>query len=173
MKRLALVLCLPLLSASAGPIGLLPEERVAVEVSPTEKNPFGPKVAKDGNNKLPRNADNEEARLRLIFEHLPVGGIVESNSGRKVMLGSLMLEEGRPIPPLLSNQDEKLKVIAIEAKRVEISFVEVDGTTGARKIIVPLDVAPRVQYRLGVKVAPGKKGGFDGVITKDEFVSPQ
>lgn len=171
MKPLALILFFFALNASAGPIGLLPEERVAIEVAPTEKNPFGIKVAKD--NKLPKNTDNEEARIRLIFERMPVGGVVDSDSGKKVMMGYLVLEEGRPIPPVISNQDEKLKVLSIDKKRIEIGFVEPDGGTGVRKIIVPLDVSPQVQYRLGVKFAPGKKGGFDGVITKDEFVSPE
>jgi hypothetical protein len=155
-----LVLAFPGLQAAS--IGLLPEERQTLEVAPTEKNPFGVKV--DRVSKLPRSADNEEARIRLVMERLPVGGVVEGERGRKVMLGPLILEEGQFVQQIVPNQREMLRVLSISDERIEIGFVESSGSTSVRKITIPIDLTPEVKFRLGFRsIFPGSKNtGFDG-----------
>jgi hypothetical protein len=171
MKRLFALLPLvcSLVGHASSPVGLLPEERVAVEVSDTEKSPFGTKAVTIG--QQPKNTENEESWIRLVFERLPVSGVVQAESGRKVLLGSLAIEEGKELPPVIPRQQERLRVLAITDERAEIGFVEEDGSSH-RKIIVPLDVAPDVQFRLGIKAAPAKRSGLDGVITKDDIALP-
>lgn len=161
LRTLALVfLSLPGLQAAS--IGLLPEERQTLEVAPTEKNPFGVKVDRVG--KLPRAADNEEARIRLVMERLPVGGVVEGSGGRKVMLGPLILEEGQAVQQVVPNQREMLRVLSISEERIEIGFVESSGNATVRKITIPINLTPEVKFRLGFRaVFPGAKNtGFDG-----------
>ena len=135
----------------ASSVGLLPEERVAIQLAPTEKSPFGLKILGDGGQ--PRSTDNEENWIRMAIQRLPVSGVVNSEDGRKVLLGSLILEKGKILPPVIPQQAEVLRVLDVSDQRAEIGFLEADGSI-RRKIVVFLDVTPTVQFRLGVKVPP-------------------
>ena len=168
MKRLLLLLAVMPLGLRAGTsVGLLPEDKVPVTVTETERNPFGKNMPKA----VAAAVENEESRIRSIVEHLPVGGVVEGRTGRKVVLGSHFLEEGRLLAPVIAHQTEKLRVVALTPEKAEIAFLESDGTPGLRRIVIVLNMAPNVQYRVARPTS--RTGGdgaaeFDGALKKDE-----
>lgn len=169
MKRvfLSLVIALPAVVRAASPVGLLPEDKVPFTLEGNERNPFG----KIGPKAATAVVENEESRIRAIVENLPVGGIIEGRTGRKVLLGSLVVEEGRVLPPVISRQTEKLQVLSVTPEKVEIAFLESDGTPGLRRIVVGLNIAPSVQFRVpkpAGKLNDSGGDGFDGVLKKDE-----
>jgi hypothetical protein len=169
MKRLILLLSLiaPLGLRAASPVGLLPEDKVPVTVADNERNPFGKNAPKAA---AAAAVENEESRIRAVIEQLSVGGIMEGRSGRKVLLGGLLLEEGRPVQDVISRQTEKLQVLSIAPDKVEIAFLESDGTPGSRRIVVSLNLTPNVQYRVAKPMQKaGDDASFDGVLSKDEI----
>jgi hypothetical protein len=171
MKRLILsfIAVMPLAANASSPVGLLPEDKVPVALEGSERNPFGKNAPKTA----AAVVENEESRIRAVFERLPVGGVMEGRTGRKVLLGSFVIEEGRQLPPVIPRQSEKLKVLAVAPDKVELAFLESDGTPGLRRIVVNLNMSPSVQFRVSkpaAKSQPGEgEGGFDGVLKKDEL----
>lgn len=165
-----MVVFAPGLLLAVSPVGMLPEDRVPVKVAENERNPFGRKAAKVESTAV----ENEESIIRGMIEKLPVTGVVSGRTGRKVMLGSLTLESGKPLPPLIANQSEKLKVNAVTEEKVEIGFVESDGTSGLRRIVIALSLTPQIQFQIH-KPGPGpvRKAGLDGVLTKDALEANQ
>jgi hypothetical protein len=161
---------LPLAVHAASPVGLLPEDKTPVVLAEKERNPFGKNIPKAEKAAVV----NEESRIRAIIENLPVAGVMDGRSGKKVLLGSLVLEEGRALPPVISRQTEKLRVVAVADDKVEVAFLESDGNPGLRKIVVELKMTPQVQFRVATPTT--KKGGgedFDGVLTKDALGTSQ
>ena len=156
-------------AAHAGSVvGLLPEDKTPVVVLETERNPFGKNAPKSA----AAVVENEESRIRAIIERMPVGGVMEGRSGRKVLLGSMVIEEGRSLPPVIPRQSEKLKVLSVAADKVEIAFLESDGTPGLRRVVVNLSISPTVQFRVvkpAVKPTPEGDAEFGGVLRKDEL----
>ena len=167
MKRLFLLLAIMPLGLRAGStVGLLPEDKVPIALTEKERNPFGKNMPKT----VAATVENEESRIRAIIEHLPVGGVVEGRTGRKVVLGSHFLEEGRMLAPVIARQTEKLQVISLTPDKAEIAFLESDGTPGLRRIVVVLNMTPKIQYRVAPPASRGGEGTteFDGVLKKDE-----
>lgn len=172
MKRFLLILLFaPGALWAVSPVGMLPEDRVPIKVDENERNPFGRKAAKVESAAV----ENEESILRGMIEKLAVTGVVSGRTGRKVMLGSLTLEDGKVLPPLMANQSEKLKVNAVTEEKVEIGFVESDGTSGLRRIVIALSLSPQIQFKIH-KPGPGaekRAAGLDGVLTKDALEANQ
>lgn len=170
MKRLLLLLtfALPAAAGAATPVGLLPEDKVPVLLEESERNPFGKNTPKA----VASVVENEESRIRAIFERLPVGGVIEGRTGRKVLLGSMVIEEGRQLPPVISQQTEKLKVLSVASDKVEIAFLESDGTPGLRRMVVNLSISPSVQFQVArpaTKKSEEEETQFGGVLRKDEL----
>jgi|GEM_PF-3547563 hypothetical protein len=172
MKRLFLTACLfaPVGLPAASPVGLLPEDKVPVVLTDEERNPFG-KQATNVTTAAVVAVDNEELRIRSALESLPVSGITEGRTGRKVLLGGVTLEEGSILPPVVANQSEKLRVVQITQDKAELAFLEADGNPGMRRIIIDLNLTPTVQFRVVRPAGPAAQGAstFDGVLTKDEI----
>lgn len=165
---LLLLSAIPLSVHAASPIGLLPEDKTPTVLVANERNPFGknaPKAAAAA-------VVNEESRIRAILENLPVTGVMEGSSGRQVMLGSLVLESGRTLLPVIPRQTEKILVTSVAEDKVEMAFLESDGAPGLRKIVIVLKTVPQVQFRVA-KPAAKAGGDFDGVLTEDELGGTQ
>lgn len=163
-------------SMSAGfasdPIGLLPGEKVPVAVAPDERNPFGRRTPKVAEAPV-ESTETEESQIRGVLERLVVTGITHGKGGARVLLGSLALQEGRELPPVISGQSEKLRVLSLQDGRIEIGFVERDGTAETRRISLSADLTPTVRFALGSKnpkppESPSQDAEFGGVIRKNE-----
>lgn len=126
---------------------LLPSGRTFIEVREAERNPFGqPSVAPTST--MPEEVESEEARLRRILSALKVAGVSKSGTDSRALVGTLILSKGRELPSLLRGQRERLVVTSVDAQSVVISFVEQDATAEPRRIILSVDVEPRVDQML-------------------------
>ena len=171
MKRYFLPFLLALTPAFAvSPVGLLPEDKTPVVVRDVERNPFAAKLTTA--EVVAEVKENEEGRIRIVISSLPVAGVTQSAKGTKVLLGPHVMEAGQMVPPLVSNQSEKLKVLSVTGKKLELGFLEKDGNVADRKVSVVLDLTPKVQFKLGKQPEASYGGGFDGVITTDEVDTP-
>jgi hypothetical protein len=174
MKRVFFTLCLalPLVARAASPVGLLPEDKVPVIVDSNERNPFGKNMVKAS----AALVENEESRIRAIIEKYPVSAVIQGRNGWQAMVGPLTLEEGQLVAPVIARQTEKIRVVSVAQNKAELAFLESDGTPGLRRIVVTLNIAPRVQFRVvkpAVRTAGDEEAGFDGVLSKDDLNTPK
>jgi hypothetical protein len=92
--------------------------------------------------------ESEEARLRRIFSDLRVAGVSGSGSEKKVLLGTLILRQGKTVPNLLRDQAEVLKVSEISEESVKITFEDREAGAEPRLIVIPLRQKPVVTQLL-------------------------
>jgi len=139
-------------------IGELPGQKKPELIQPKERNPFvrrEEKVAADNADK-----ESEESKLRALFKTMPVTGVIRGGGETKVLLSTLILKQGEALPPLLEEQTEVLIVGPITDRQVEIDFVESDEQAEPRKILIPIDLRPRVAIMpAGVAPAPQPSPG--------------
>ncbi len=129
-------------------IGILPQQKAAMTVSQSERNPFGKKPPRKVEQaKAP--VESEESKLREVISELPLAGIVEARGGVKVLLGSIAVQNNDLLPVLISGQTEQIRVVSVTPKEVVLGFVEADGTANTRKIRLNIDMTPEVRYKLG------------------------
>jgi len=171
MKPLALILSLMLGAStwthgqSNSSIGMLPTEKRSVEVPEDERNPFGRRGSRTPS-VVVQETETEESRIRGALFGMQITGFVESTSGNKALLGSLILGEGRLLPPVIERQTERLQVVSVEPEMIEIGFLDKDGNVDGRVISIPVRVRPDVRYILGTQrtAPPRDQGSFGGVI---------
>lgn len=163
LKPLVALLLGVSLSPAVSPVGLLPDDKVSIVVAEGERNPFGKTSPKA---EAAAALDNEEVRIRSVIDHLPMAGVIESRTGKRVLLGSLILEEGKTLPPVVAGQKERVQVVSISEEKIELVFLESNGEAGSRRIMVWPSLATEVHFRVAPPTGP-KPGKFDGVISKD------
>jgi len=158
-----------LLVCSAGPlesappsIGLLPQDKTPVEVTDSERNPFGRKLVKTP--EVAAQTESEEQKIRAVVTRLPFGGITRGYGVVKVLLGSFMVEKGGYLPDVIANQTEKVRVMEVSEEHVELGFVDEDGSVSSRVLKLTFDLKPVVRYQIGstkleVKEEPETLGG--------------
>lgn len=130
---------------SLSSVGQLPGEKVPIVLLPKERNPFTRHEVKT---EITADKESEESRLRTLLGAMPVTGLIRGGATPKVLLGSLILRPGHPIPSLLEDQTEHLVVGTITLKQVEILFVETEPHAEPRRILIPIDLSPHVTVRL-------------------------
>ncbi len=176
MKYVASILLLlavalsPLPGAPAG-IGLLPEDKTPVVVVEDERNPFGKRSAKVAT-KVQEEVESEESKIRAVVGRLSLGGMTHGYGVVKVLVGSFTVAEGGMLPDVIPDQTEKVKVLSVSADKVELGFVDKDGSAETRKITLGFDLKPTVRFNLGIPPAaePKESGGaaLNGVTKKNE-----
>lgn len=140
-------------------VGLLPGDKRAVIVPPTERNPFTkkeePKVALE----IPvDDLASEENQIRGVLNALAVVGRTRGANGWKVLLGDLILENGTTLPPLIIGQTQTLRVVSIFDQLMEIEWVMPEGSNEPpKKIFILIALAPKVNEALGGRSA-GERG---------------
>ncbi len=126
---------------------MTPSGRRFIELKPSERNPFGQQVETEAQ-VVAMETESEEARLRRILSGLRVVGVSGSGAGRSVLLGTLILRQGKPVQNLLRNQAEVLKVSEISDETVKIVFQDRDTSVEPRVILIPLRQKPMVTQLL-------------------------
>ncbi|MBB5031152.1 hypothetical protein [Prosthecobacter vanneervenii] len=124
---------------------VLPDEKTPETVKPEEHNPF-----ESENEALSRQntGDTEENRVRDRLLKLPVVGIKRMEDGRmRVLLGDIILETGRVVPPVLPGQLVELRVKNITAEHIELAWTEKRMTGLPPKLmLIPINISPQVRY---------------------------
>ncbi|MDD5200607.1 MAG: hypothetical protein PHC88_12500 [Terrimicrobiaceae bacterium] len=167
LSALPFVFCLP--AFAAGPsrapvlqIGELPGEKVPDLLRPKENNPFTRRETKIA--EVAADRESEESKLRALFAGMSVTGVIRGGGAVKVLLESLILEQGESIPSLIEGQTERLVVARNTDTQVEIDFIEGDEHAEPRKILIPIDLRPRVAVRMPpIKIPATMKGATQPV----------
>lgn len=126
---------------------VLPEEKTPENVKPEEHNPFESETEA-----LSRKStgDTEENRVRDKLLKLPVVGTKRMADGRmRVLLGDIILETGRVVPPVLPDQLVELKVKNITPMYIELAWQEKRLTGLPPKLMtIPINISPQVRYQM-------------------------
>ncbi len=148
-------------------VGLLPSDKRAIIVPPTERNPFAKKEVKKPELEIPvEESVGEESQIIAVLNRLDVVGRTHTANGWKVLLGDLILENGSTLPPLIVGQTQTLRVVSIFDQMLEIEFVGVLDTNGqAKRIYIPISLAPNVVPALAGQSVSAKKSS-PTVLTK-------
>ena len=157
--------------SSVAEIGVLPHEKEKLingfVLKQVERNPFADRAK--GDKGLPsEDSQSEDSRIRLALESFSVSGIARGQGGYKAQLGSIILSEGKLVPRLIPGQSDDLRVTKITPELVEITWVADEEAAKPRKIILEIDLAPRV----GVLLPMATKGG-SGVVEKLVYASTE
>jgi hypothetical protein len=144
--------------ASLGQIGELPGEKISEPLRAKERNPFTRRETKIA--EVAEDKESEESQLRKLFAAMPVTGVIRGGGEVKVLLGSLILKQGEPLPSLLEKQTERLVVGPITDQQAELDFVEGDEHAEPRRIFITIDLRPRVAVRaLEIPAVSDRVGG--------------
>lgn len=139
---------------------VLPSEKTPELIKDDENNPF----EVSGTDGL-KEVDTEENRVRERLLSMPAVGGGSGPDGMRVMLGSMRLEVGQMVPPVLPDQQVMLRVKSITAHSIEMVWVEKKPTgLPPKTFVIDVDVSPRVRYRMPTA---GPTGGSMGVMTKE------
>ncbi|HRK14182.1 MAG TPA: hypothetical protein PK490_07815 [Prosthecobacter sp.] len=141
---------------------IFPEEKTPELVKADENNPFET-VAENG---LNSEGDTEENQVRDMLLAMPVGGGVSGPNGLRVMLGGMRLEPGADVPPVIPDQQVRLRVHNISPSAIELVWVDKRPTgLPPKMLVIPMDGSPSVRYRMP-SPGRGSSGGI-GTIRKD------
>lgn len=128
-----------------------PASRLPRVLAEGKRNPFGAAAAPVEEDQAVVATETEEAKLRRILGSMRVTGLSGSPGRYSVVLGSMVLREGEPVPRLYANQAEELRVDSVTESEAVLSFVE--RTTGIppRVISLRFNLSPQVR-----SVLPGE-----------------
>ncbi|MGI8602804.1 MAG: hypothetical protein ACR2OZ_07360 [Verrucomicrobiales bacterium] len=144
-------------SPEVAAIGMLPKQRTAQRIAPSERNPFAVKP-KELTKASPEETETQESKIRAIFKSIPGSGVRRGSDGRLVALvGDLILREGEEVKPVLADQTELLMVSKIDSKKVELTFVENKDATQPRTIPLLINNQPRVAQKLFAQAKGGRE----------------
>ncbi len=129
-------------------IGMRPEQKRPLLLKDNERNPYAKRSPEEV--KAPGEDNNsEELRIRQRLGNLRVTGRSQGPNGLRVLLGDIILEEGRLLPQLLPDQSENLRVVEINEDTVVLGWldIETDELTG-KTMQVAYDLTPSIGYAL-------------------------
>ncbi len=163
MKTLAAItlfllgLSLSMACAQTGVETLLPATRQHISVEDLERNPFAkveePKPAAPD---IAIDTKSEESRIEAVLEGLSVVGRTKGENGWKVLLGDLILEQGKFLPPIIEGQTQTLRVASIYDSMIEIEWVNKDSREIPKRMFIVIQLKPLVGSALsGRRAAVG------------------
>lgn len=135
-------------------IGMRPEEKRPLLLKASERNPYAKRSDKEeitGEESI----DAEEQQIRARLGSLSVTGRSEGPNGLRILLGDIILEQGRILPQLLEEQSENLKVLSIGEDTVVLGWIDIaSGEASGKTMQVSYDLSPRVSYALHGQESP-------------------
>ncbi|MGC1481719.1 MAG: hypothetical protein WA771_14560 [Chthoniobacterales bacterium] len=154
LPLLSFLLPLVAFAQSESDIGLLPQDKRAIDVEAAERNPFAKKeVPKLEIITVEDDSASEENQIRSVLNRLSVVGRTRGLSGWKVMFGDMILENGTTLPPVIPGQTQTLRVVSIFEQLMEIEWVEDEAAVTPRKLFIPIELAPTVKRALSGSTA--------------------
>lgn len=146
---LALVFCTASSRGAEGArsIGATPASRQAVELTGQERNPFiKQQVAKVETIETEQSTTaSEESRIQAVLSGLEVVGRTRNEAGWRVLLGTLILEPGKELPPVIPDQTQRLRVAEIFETMIEIEWILVDPNEPPKRFFIPVQLKPAVR----------------------------
>jgi hypothetical protein len=135
----------------SSPVGMLPDDRTSITLESKERNPFAKQEIKEEMPAPGEEKESEESRIRRVLGKLTVVGRTKGANGWKVLLGDLILEKDRTLPPVIEGQTQVLRVANVYDGSVELIWEDKSGSGEPRKMFIPIDLSPRVHTALAGK----------------------
>lgn len=135
-------------------IGMRPDQKRPLVLKENERNPYAKRSAEE--EATDENGINqEEQQIRARLSSLTVSGRSQGPNGLRVLLGDIILEQGRLLPQLLEEQSENLKVLEINEDTVILGWLDIESNEPTGKTMqVAYDLTPMVTYALHGQEAP-------------------
>ncbi len=135
-------------------IGMRPDEKRPLILKDNERNPYA-KRSEEEEATGEEGINAEEQQIRARLSSLSVSGRSQGLNGLRVLLGDIILEQGRLLPQLLEEQSENLKVIEINEDTVILGWLDIEsGEPTGKTMQVAYDLTPMVSYALHGQEAP-------------------
>ena len=135
-------------------IGMRPDEKRPLALKENERNPYA-KRSEEEEATGDEGVNAEEQQIRARLSSLSVSGRSQGPNGLRVLLGDIILEQGRLLPQLLQEQSENLKVVEINEDTVILGWLDIEtGEPTGKTMQVAYDLTPMVSYALHGQEAP-------------------
>ena len=134
---------------------IMPTDIQPVALTADERNPFEKRVELKTEEDVQEGIElSEEDRVRQRFNELEVKG---GSSGKRILLADIILEQGKPVDPVLVGQTIRLMVTEISTAEIELTWIDDVGKKRPRTIVLPYDLSPKIGFQL-----PGQTKLEDG-----------
>lgn len=129
-------------------IGIRPADKTPLITKANERNPYARRSAAEEAEEGGEQ-NQEEILIRQKLSSLSVKGRSIGPNGPRILLGDIILETGKELPPLLQQQVESLKVIEISDSSIILGWLDVETRELTGKTMqVTYDLTPRITYAL-------------------------
>ncbi|MEC5126767.1 hypothetical protein VSU19_08405 [Verrucomicrobiales bacterium BCK34] len=129
-------------------IEMRPADKSPLITKANERNPYARRSAAD-EARANGEENQEEIQIRQKLSTLSVKGRSIGPNGPRILLGDIILEKGKELPPLLQQQVESLKVIDISDNSIILGWLDVESRELTGKTMqVTYDLTPRITYAL-------------------------
>jgi hypothetical protein len=129
-------------------IKMRPDQKRPLLLKESERNPYAKRNPQE-EVATQETANAEELRIRGIIGSLRVTGRSRGPNGLRVLLGDLVLEEGRVLPQLIEGQSENLRVLELNDDTVVLGWIDADhGKPTGKAMQVAYDLSPIVGFAL-------------------------
>lgn len=129
-------------------IEMTPDQKRPLLLKEGERNPYARRAPEQEN--LTDDGENaEEMQIRQRLSSLSVSGKSQGSKGLRILLGDIILEQGRILPQLLVEQTQNLKVIEVSEDAVLLGWMDIEtGELTGKTIPVTYDLSPSIAYAL-------------------------
>ncbi|MEM7603325.1 MAG: hypothetical protein AAF357_18170, partial [Verrucomicrobiota bacterium] len=140
-------------------IEMTPDTKRPLILKSEERNPYARRSP--DRQELNDQGDNvEEMEIRERLSSLSVSGQSQGNNGLRVLLGDIIIEQGRVLPKLLQDQSEDLKVIEVSDDSVILGWLDIEtGELTGKTMQMAYDLTPSVSYALQGQERVTSEGG--------------
>lgn len=129
-------------------IEMRPDEKRPLLLKENERNPYAKRPVEEVET-AEEQSNSEELRIREKLGNLRVTGRSRGRNGLRILLGDIILEEGRSLPQLLEDQSESIRVIELTEDTVVLGWLDSNtGELNGKTAQVAYDLSPRVGYAL-------------------------
>ncbi len=129
-------------------IEMTPDQKRPLILKSEERNPYA-RRSPDAQDLNDEGDNAEEMEIRQRLSSLSVSGQSQGNNGLRILLGDIILEQGRILPQLLEDQSEDLKVIEVGDDSVILGWLDIEtGELTGKTMQMAYDLTPSVAYAL-------------------------
>src|SRR5690606_29244548 len=129
----------------------------------SERNPYAKRSPKE-EKATAQESNAEELRIRERLGALRITGRSRGPNGLRVLLGDIILEEGRILPQLLEDQSENLRVVELNEDMVVLGWLDIEtGDLTGKTMQVAYDLTPSIGYALH---GQGPDSAREGLATR-------
>ncbi len=128
-------------------IQMRPEQKRPLLLQTDERNPYAKRNPQE--EQVAAQDNSEELRIRARLGALHVTGRIQGTKGLRILLGDIILEEGRLLPQLIENQSESLRVVELNEDAVVLGWLDIEtGELTGKTMQIGYDLSPSISYAL-------------------------